>query len=59
VDFFAAFGAAAFVGLLPAALAAADTLAGTDFDAAALRAGALLAAVLVGVFATGETLLMN
>jgi len=55
----AAFGAAAFVDLLAAAPAASAALAGTAFDAAALRAGAFLAVVLVAVFATGETFLIS
>jgi TctA family transporter len=48
-----------FVGLLAAAPEAPAGLADTDFDAAALRAGAFLVVVLVAVFATGETLLMS
>jgi hypothetical protein len=51
----AAFGAAAFVGLLAAVPAVRAALAGTDFDAAALRAGAFLAVVLVAAFAIGGT----
>jgi|UPI0004BB5432 hypothetical protein len=66
-DFFATFaaalaadfGAAVFVGLLAAAPEAPAALADTDFDAAALRAGAFLVVVFVAVFATGETLLMS
>jgi hypothetical protein len=53
------FEAAAFVGLLAAAPEAPAAFADTDFDAAALRAGAFLVVVLVAVFATGETLLMS
>jgi len=52
------FEAAAFVSLLAAAPEAPAAFADTDFDAAALRAGAFLVVVLVAVFATGETLLM-
>jgi hypothetical protein len=67
VDFFAtleaaltdAFGAAAFVDLLAAAPTGSATLAGADFDVAALRAGAFLAVVLVAAFAMGEILLMS
>src|SRR5215216_997450 len=66
LDFFATlgaalaadFGAVAFVALLAAAPEAPVALADTDFDAAALRAGAFWVVVLVAVFATGETLLM-
>jgi hypothetical protein len=61
-DFFATLAAAlaaAFVGLLADAPEAPAALADTDFDAAALRAGAFLVVVLVAVFATGETLLMS
>ena len=67
VDFFAtleaallvAFGAAAFVGLLAAVPAVRAALAGTDFDATALRAGAFLVVVLVAAFAIGQILLMS
>src|SRR4051794_38681347 len=55
----AAFGAAALVDLLAAVPTRAAALAGTAFDAAALRAGAFLAVVLVADFATGETLLIS
>jgi hypothetical protein len=67
VDLFAALGATlgdafdavAFVDLLVAAPAVPAALAGADFDAAALRAGAFLAVVLVADFAMGEILLMR
>jgi hypothetical protein len=55
----AADEAAAFVGLLAAAPEAPAVFADTDFDAAALRAGAFLVVVLVAAFAMGETLLMS
>src|SRR4051794_20143547 len=55
----AAFGAAAFASLLAAVPAGSAALAGPDFDAAALRAGAFLAVVLVAAFAIDEILLMR